>query len=141
MTLCLTQLEEQAKACSRGVKGEGWTLEVPIRIRNGCNLREHWGLRAKRVKRERSAIAVAMIATALTHGIPSLPITVTLTRLAPRRLDDDNAIAGMKAIRDAVADAFGIDDADPRVEWRYAQERSKAYAVRISIEERGCSNT
>jgi hypothetical protein len=58
--LCLTQLEEQAKACSRGVTGTGWTLEVPIRIRNGCNLREHWAVRAKRVKHERSMVAWAM---------------------------------------------------------------------------------
>jgi hypothetical protein len=63
-------------------------------------------------------------------------VIVTLTRLAPRMLDDDNAIAGMKAVRDAVADCLVVLDNDPRVEWRYAQERAKGYAVRISIEER-----
>jgi hypothetical protein len=137
MTLCLTQLEEQAKACSRGVKGEGWTLEVPIRIQNGCNLREHWGVRAKRVRYERASVSWAFVSRFSRHAKPPLPAVVTITRLAPRKLDDDNAIAGMKGVRDAVADCLGVLDNDPRVTWRYAQEKAKAYACRIAIEEVG----
>jgi len=38
-----------------------------------------------------------------------------------------------------VADALGIDDRDPRVDWRYAQRRgaAKEYAVEIRIEPNG----
>lgn len=35
--------------------------------------------------------------------------------------------------RAGVADALGIDDRDPRVTWRYAQEKAKGYAVRVEI--------
>lgn len=137
--MCLTQLEEQARACSRGVTGEGWTLEVPIRIRNGCNLREHWAVRAKRVENERYHTGWALVGRfgpSFRSTKPDLPLAITLTRLAPRQLDDDNNVAGCKAVRDAIAAWLGINDNDPRVTWRYAQERAKTYAVRIQIEER-----
>jgi hypothetical protein len=51
-------------------------------------------------------------------------------------LDSDNLQASFKNCRDAVADRMDIDDADPRVTWRYAQEKGapKEYAVRIEIE-------
>ena len=48
---------------------------------------------------------------------------ITLTRIAPRTLDDDNLAAGFKATRDRVADWLGVDDGDKRLTWRYAQER------------------
>lgn len=59
---------------------------------------------------------------------------VVLTRLSPRELDTDNVIGGLKAVRDGVADALGIDDRDPRVEWIYAQEKTWRRGVRIEIE-------
>jgi len=142
MTMCLSQLEEQAKHVgdALGVKSGGWVIEVPLRIRNGCNLREHWAVRAKRVKRERDTVMWALFARerpgkSVSLKRPTLPVVVTITRLAPRKLDDDNAIAGCKSVRDAIAECLGVDDADPRVTWRYAQEKSKTYAVRIEIVE------
>jgi hypothetical protein len=38
-----------------------------------------------------------------------------------RLLDDDNGIAGAKALRDAIAKMFGLDDADPRIKFEYGQ--------------------
>lgn len=60
--------------------------------------------------------------------------TITLTRLAPRSLDTDNLQRALKAIRDGVADALGVDDGDARLRWRYAQEQARDYGVRISVE-------
>lgn len=144
MTLCLSMLEQQARAVTSavGVKGEGWTINIPrLHIKNGCNLREHWAARAKRVKKERNAVGWALASQqwkagggrGLVRG-PGLPAVVTLTRLAPRQLDSDNAVAGFKAVRDAIAEFFGVNDNDPRVTWRYAQEKAKGYACRIEIE-------
>lgn len=67
------------------------------------------------------------------------PAVVTMTRISPGTLDDDNLRPALKSIRDGIADAFGVKDNDPRIEWRYAQERGKpkAYAVRIRIETKG----
>lgn len=60
--------------------------------------------------------------------------TITLTRLAPRTLDDDNAIGSMKSARDGVSDALGVDDSDPRLTWRYGQEKARDYSVRVEIQ-------
>ena len=98
------------------------------------NRREHWSARAKRAKSHRELAKWTLCAT--WTPIPA-PWVVTLTRIAPRELDrHDNLSASMKACADGVADFLGINDRDPRVTWRYAQEKGKPreYAVRIEVE-------
>jgi len=104
---------------------------IPIRTYSKLNGREHWAKRARRTKAERRAAFLMVPSYAVAE-----PTTVTLTRIAPRRLDGDNLQGSFKAVRDAVADRMGIDDADPRVTWRYAQEKGapKEYAVRVEIQ-------
>lgn len=104
------------------------TVDLPLRIASVANLREHWAAKAKRTKAHRTA--------ALAIKPHPLPCVVTLTRIAPRALDDDNLRSAFKALRDGIADRLGIADNDPRVEWRYAQERGKPkeYAARVEIE-------
>lgn len=63
-----------------------------------------------------------------------LPCVVTLTRISPRLLDDDNLRPALKAVRDGVADRLGVDDRDPRVEWRYAQRKGAQKAVEVEME-------
>ena len=158
--MCLSQVEEELVSATQRSQvtdtPDRVVVTIPgLRIRNGCNLREHWSVRAKRVKRERFLVGAALwklgrarpelsnrdprvawrYAPALWNLGPT-PVIVTLTRCAGRLLDDDNAIAGFKGVRDEVADWLGVDDRDPRVTWRYAQERSKGYAVRIEIDAR-----
>lgn len=103
-------------------------IVLPLKTVGGLNAREHWRKRATRVKRERDT------ARLLAPSHP-LPCVVTMTRLSPGTLDDDNLQGACKAVRDGIADKLGIDDRDPRVEWRYAQERCKRgeYGVRITI--------
>ena len=90
-------------------------------------------VRARRVKAEREAVAW-MLRMARR---PTLPCVVTLTRATPtaRQLDDDNLRGAMKAVRDQVAEWIGVDDASPRVTWRYEQRRNatKAWQVWISF--------
>lgn len=57
---------------------------------------------------------------------------VTVTRVGPRLLDDDNATASAKATRDEVAAWLGVDDGDGSVRWEVAQERGP-YAVKITV--------
>ena len=45
-----------------------------------------------------------------------------------------NLAGGFKAVRDQVASWLGVDDADPRVTWVYAQDRAKHYEVIITME-------
>lgn len=106
-------------------------VELPIKTGSGLNMREHWRKRAKRVKAERT---VAMVRT-ISSRIPPLPVVVILTRLSAGTLDDDNLQGAFKAIRDGVADAYGVADNDPRMTWRYDQAKCKRgeFGVRITL--------
>lgn len=103
------------------------TTELPLRIESVANRREHWATRARRTKAHRLA--------ALAVPVHPLPCVVTLTRVAPRALDDDNLASGFKALRDGIAARFGVDDADPRIRFKYDQVRGKAkeYAARVHV--------
>jgi hypothetical protein len=107
----------------------GQWLRLPIRTNNGLNAREHWAARSRRVKKERGLAGTVVPRFAL-------PCTVTLVRISPGLLDDDNLRGALKGVRDGIADRLGVDDRDPRVTWLYAQERDKGYAVRVEFRPR-----
>lgn len=92
---------------------------------------------AKQRKTQRDTTRWSMLGVLLAEGV-KLPVDVTITRIAPRKLDDDNLAASAKSVRDGIADALGCKDNDPRVSWAYTQERGapKAYAVRITVAQR-----
>lgn len=112
---------------------------VPLRTISASNAREHWYVRAKRVKRERTAIAWSM-REASAVGVPTIlaaePV-IRLTRVTGprgRMLDShDNLRAALKACVDGVADWLGINDNDPRVSWYYAQRKGVAWAVEVEV--------
>lgn len=103
---------------------------VPVRTVSETNQREHWAMRHHRRAVQRSLVRMVLGAGCTR---PAFPCVVTLTRIAPRSLDDDNLRGALKAVRDGVADWLGVDDADPRIEWRYDQRRGRPreHAVRI----------
>ena len=105
-------------------------VEMPLRLAGGSNARLHWAKRARIVKAERKA---GFLLAPRSGWM--LPCVITLTRIGPRRLDSDNLAAIFKALRDGIADRLEVDDGDPRVTWRYAQERGK-YGVRVEFEPR-----
>lgn len=107
-------------------------IEIPMRIVSVQNERSHWAAAASRRKCEREAVGWSL----KTISRPSLPVTVKLTRIAPRPLDShDNLRHGFKAPVDAIASWLGVMDNDERVAWEYAQERGKPrqYAARIEF--------
>ena len=111
------------------------SLSLPIKATLTLNTRAHWAKKARIVKEHREALAWAWRAhPKLWRRVPKLPCVVTLTRVGPRAMDLDNAICSLKATRDEVARQIGVDDADPRIVWRYEQERGKGYEVRVEIE-------
>jgi hypothetical protein len=64
-------------------------------------------------------------------------LVITLTRLAPGKLDhEDNLAAGFKAVRDGIADALEVNDRNPLLRWFYAQERTArgVYGCRVLFE-------
>lgn len=108
-------------------------ITLPIKTVAGLNAREHWRKRSARVKGERTA---ACMGVKSLRGRPLLPVVVTIVRLSAGTLDDDNLQGAAKAIRDGVADAYGIADNDPRIRWHYGQERCPRgqYGVRIALD-------
>jgi len=120
-----------------------FTVTLPIYARSEANNRDNRFVKAKRAKEQRGVVR------AMVHGnasgvlklakliTPAPAFTVTLTRVhrkSARPLDDDNLRGSLKAVRDGVADALGIDDGEiRRLRFSYAQEPGRDYAVRIEI--------
>lgn len=102
-------------------------VELGIRLISEANSRGHWAKRAKRFKGHKIA--------ALAVPRHALPVLVTITRLGPGRMDDDNLAGAAKALRDGIAARLGVDDGDTRrIRFQYRQERANAHGVRVRLE-------
>lgn len=102
---------------------------VPIQTESMSNARLHWAVKAKHVQAQRRATAYRTPPALKTLG-PLL--TVVLTRVSPRQLDDDNLRGALKGVRDQVACALGVDDRSRLVRWDYSQEKGEP-SVRIDV--------
>lgn len=103
----------------------------------GPNIREHHFARARRVKAERSSVCGSLLVQCGPDWKQQLggpPYVVTLVRVGPHGLDEDNVQGACKAIRDQVAAELGLDDS-PRspITWRYEQRKGE-YGVEVRIE-------
>ena len=98
-------------------------------------MRDGWRARQRRAQAHRWLAENTLRPRLPFLAEPRLPARVLLTRVAKRQLDDDNLRGAMKAVRDGVAAALGIDDADPRVTWLYDQKAGppQTYAVEIVV--------
>lgn len=113
-------------------------LTVPIRAVSEANASEHWRVKHKRHRQQQQQLSAAWIAAG-AYAKP--PCSVTLSRIAPRKLDSDNLILALKWIRDCVADLLipglrpGRADDDPRIAWHYQQLRGapREYAIAVEI--------
>lgn len=114
------------------------TFTLPVKTVNEKNSSEHWRYRQKRAKAHRAS-ATWGLHCALRDGVIwrlQPPWVVTCTRLSSGVLDaHDGLPAALQHVVDGIADALGIPDNDPRVTWRYAQEKCKRgrYAVRVTV--------
>lgn len=105
-------------------------ITIPLRTSSGLNAREHFAVRAKRVRKEREAVAWVL----MSARKPAVPCSVLLTRVAPSSgLDDDNLAGALKGVRDEVARWLGVDDRDRMtVRYRYSQRRGP-WAVTVEF--------
>lgn len=111
-------------------------ITVPVRLVSEANSHAHWRERQKRAKAHRStAMLLCRAATEWQVPNPNRRYRVLMTRIAPRPLDSDNAVGACKHIRDGIADAMGIDDRSPLIDWQVSQERGEpnTYAARVRI--------
>jgi hypothetical protein len=130
-----------AQLAGRTVGGLALSVVVPIRTISAANAREHWAVKAKRVRAERQTTAWALAQAGRTPAQRAELVTrcpvVRLTRLMGprgRELDDDNLCSALKGLRDEVALWLGADDADKRIAWVYAeQQRADDWGVRVEV--------
>ncbi len=110
-------------------------VAIPMKLPSTANLREFWATKAKRNKSQRAAVALAMKARrqsmleVVAHLTRGLSLEVTLCRVSPRELDDDNLASAFKSVRDEVARQLGIDDRSKQVAWRCIQATGPAMVM------------
>jgi hypothetical protein len=134
------------------------TFEVGLKLVSEANgSHGHWSKRSAHVREQRETFVTAC---ARMFGLPritfqlpkpprkyavarwvtpyQLPLVITITRIAPSRLDDDNLARSAKAIRDQLAELQGVDDRNPGVTWLYDQRRGavRQYAVEVAMHAR-----
>jgi hypothetical protein len=115
----------------------GLRVTLPLRAQSEKNAHEHWRAKHTRVARQRATTKACL--RAAFRATPALPVVVTLTRIAPCALDDDNVTMSLSGPRDEIAVWLGLaSDRDPRVTWVYRQERAgvREYGVRVEIRAR-----
>jgi hypothetical protein len=113
---------------------------VPVRTMSLPNQRGHWSKHSP-LTREQKMFARNFVYREKKR--PPLPVIITLTRICPKRnliKDSDNLAPAMKAVRDGVALAYGVDDKDldgtGQIEWHYDQ-RVGDFGVQVDIESPG----
>lgn len=95
---------------------------VPVATPSVSNQRIHWRKRHAQTKLQRGVTAMAWRAAELKA--PPLPVVVSLTRVSPRTLDDDNLRGSLKAVRDEIAKVLSVDDGDTkRIAFAYDQRK------------------
>jgi hypothetical protein len=78
-----------------------------------------------KISRDQKAAVTAMLQCRAVRCPLQPPLTVTITRGAPGRMDSDNATISAKYVRDAIAAYLGIDDGDEeRVDYVVKQEKT-----------------
>lgn len=85
---------------------------------NRNNSREHWTAQHPHNAAEKQA-AWAHTLKALDRRTFRAPMRITIVRFGDRAMDSDGVAAAAKYVRDGIARAIGIDDGDPRLDWRY----------------------
>src|SRR4029077_6224988 len=109
--------------------------QVRMDIVSEANNRDHWT-----IKRKRRILHDSIIRKYWFWKKPKieLPCIIILSRVAARKLDDDNLQTALKSIRDTIADLIlpglppGRADGDPRIKWEYAQIKGDE-GLRIEI--------
>lgn len=124
-------------------------FEIPIVTVSEANSSDHWTKKRKRHQQQQQRTRQAY-ARHVKYNV-TFPCCVTLIRLGPRLLDDDNNVSAFKWVRDELSECLlpherkcyvtktgkvkslkGRADSDERIAWKYVQ---KKYPIRCIIVE------
>lgn len=126
------------------------TLHIVTKTVSEANSSEHWSKKHKRHKQQQLLVRIAY---SVSVKEVKLPCIVTMIRLAPRVLDDDNLQSAFKYVRDELSECIvpnarktyinshgrpqeikGRVDTDPRIKWQYEQRKSPRMGIEVTIE-------
>lgn len=127
-----------------GKRSCAFSVPVELNSQSGGNSRQSHFIRAARVKKQREALSLAILAAGFRHvferGHLRLPLHVRCTRVAPNALDSDNLTIAFKALRDELCKHLGVDDKTGLIRWSYAQRKGavREYGATLVIHEEEC---
>ena len=104
---------------------------IPMKLPSLANERMHWRKMATLKRKQRAVTKLCMMSAV----IPPLPLVVTITRVGPCKLDDDNLASACKYVRDEIAAAVGVDDGSDQYTWQYKQSIGR-YGIDVEITSR-----
>jgi hypothetical protein len=116
-----------------------YSIDLPgVCVKSEANTRGHWRASAARKKHQRQTAAamVSFVRPALRAHDVVYGVVVTMIRVysgRERPFDSDNLAGAFKAVRDGIADAFGIDDGLPFYDWQVRQEKGAISGTRVEI--------
>lgn len=126
-----------------------FALTIPMRLVSEANARGRWFEAALRTREHRRLVDLHL--RTIAPPAPGEPLVITLERVAPLPLDDDNLARALKGPRDQVAcwarpkrDTKGRrigDDRDPSLLWRCVQRRGRPreYALGLRVRPWSCA--
>lgn len=121
-------------------QGNDINITLPIKTVSEANTKAHWTVGYQRNKQQKDIVKKSLLA--YSDIVLKFPLTITVTRIAPRMLDaHDNLRTSLKWVVDAIADFIfpglkaGRADDSPDLIWHYSQKKGKPreYGVEISI--------
>lgn len=111
-------------------------LKIPNLKLDSLNTHDHWTKLHSKNKKQRTILQWYL----KTIERPSLPIIVSMCRVAPRQFDYVNLVGSMKHIQDVLADwlipglAAGRADGDKRISWEFCQRKGNPRETALLIE-------
>lgn len=111
---------------------------LDLHLKSAANIKKHWRERAMITKVLRSAAYWETVKNINKIHEITPPLVITLTRISPRKLDEDNLLYAFKPIRDGIADVLWPElshvkrDDHDGVQWLYTQEKGES-KIKISI--------
>lgn len=105
-------------------------ITIPVHTVSESNQRGHWRVGYNRKKRQQAATYAVMI----RDQVPKCkPKAIHFLRRGKRRLDPDAVGNSNKHVQDAVCAYLGCSDGDETIRFSYDQEKTKEYAVVVTI--------
>jgi len=129
------QVESHIQSNLSPFLGRSIEFYAPIRIVSEANDRSHWAVKYKRKTAQQGEMIIILRNVLRKNPKVAFPCVVSLTRIGPRRIDDDNLANGFKGVRDSIAHELDVDDGDHRIRFEYDQEviGKREYGVRVKI--------